>query len=131
MPKTPLSETRYFVAVARLDADGVYHGTDEIPDDQVTDDHVLLPDGCDLPLGKYAWDRDKASFVPLANPQQRAESAPLALNALAWLLLAQWDAGTVLPPPCLEWLDFYIKTIDFGYAITPPLQRYITERGIK
>lgn len=127
-------ETPPTVAVARLDADGVYHGIDQIAVDQVSDDHVLLPDGCDLPPGKYFWDRTAKSFMPLANPQQRAIEAPVALNALAWGLLAMHGAGMRLSRPCLDWLDFYIKTIDFGIPGTEIdrglLQDYLTERGL-
>jgi hypothetical protein len=108
-PETPAT-----VAVAKLDADGVYQGLDAIPVADVTDTHVLLPDGCDLPPGKYLWSREKSTFLPLASPQQRAVEAPVALNALAWGLLAMDDAGLRLSRPCLDWLDYYIRTIDFG-----------------
>lgn len=119
------------IAVARLDAEGIYQGIDLIPADQVAADHVPLPDGCDLPPGRYAWDRAQKTFAPLASPQQRAVEAPVALNALAWGLLAQYDTGMVLPPPCLDWLDYYVRTIDFGYATSPLLQRYVAERKLK
>lgn len=114
MTENETPESPPTVAVAILDSAGVYHGIEQIPADRVTDDHVLLPDGCDLPLGRYFWDRDQATFMPLANPQQRAVEAPVALNALAWGLLAMHGAGMRLSRPCLDWLDFYINTIDFG-----------------
>jgi len=122
------------VTVARLDAAGVYLGTEEIRADQVTDGHVPLPDGCDLPPGKYGWDRAKRAFVPLADAQQRAVEQPVALNALAWSLLAQFGAGAPLPTPCLLWLDWYVKTIDFGIPDIEThralLRRYTTDRGL-
>lgn len=132
IPDTP--EPPAAVTVARLDAAGVYLGTEQIPADQVTADHVQLPDGCDLPPGKYGWDRDKRAFVPLADAQQRAVEQPVALNALAWLLLAQYAAGMPLPAPCMAWLDWYVKTIDFGIPGIETdralLARYLTDRGL-
>lgn len=124
------------VAVARFDAAGVYQGIEQIPADQVTDNHVPLPDGCDLPSGRYFWDRDKATFMPLASPQQRAVEAPVALNALAWGLLAMHAAGMRLPKASLNWLDHYIGTIDFlgshgSNEEAALMQAYAIERGIK
>lgn len=52
------------VQVARLDADGVYQGIDLIEQGAVTQQHVLLPDGCDLPPGKYYWDEGLRAFMP-------------------------------------------------------------------
>lgn len=102
------------IAVARLDAAGVYQGIDTIKLCQLTPEHVPLPDGCDLPPGRYFWDREKATFLPISIPQQLGAEAPAALNALAWALLAEFGAGTYVPEPCLDWLDFYIRSVDFS-----------------
>lgn len=135
MKKQVPPETPATLAVARLDADGVYHGIDHLPADQVTADHVPLPDGCDLPPGCYRWDRASSAFVPLAGPQQRAVEAPVALNALAWGLLAMHGAGLRLPPAAAAWLDVYVKTIDFGVPGTEIdqalLHKYMTERALQ
>lgn len=121
--------------VAKLDADGVYQGVDAIPSSAVTDEHVPLPGGCDLPPGRYFWSREKSTFLPLASPQQRAVEAPIALNALAWALLAMDGAGMRLSRPCLDWLDVYIKTIDFGIpggeVDGALLNGYLQKRGMK
>ena len=107
------NETSTKIIVAKLDADGIYHGMDAIPADQVTADHVCLPDGCDLPHGKYFWDRAQGSFMPLTDSQQRAVSQPVPLNALAWALLALSAKGISLPVASACWLDGYIGTVDF------------------
>jgi hypothetical protein len=53
------------VQVAILDADGIYQGAEHIAESQVTDAHVLLPDGCDLPPGRYRWEHELKAFMPL------------------------------------------------------------------
>jgi hypothetical protein len=50
------------VQVANLDADKVFQGVVDIPRADVTDAHVLLPRGCDLPPGKYRWDSNELTF---------------------------------------------------------------------
>lgn len=104
------------VLVAHLDAEDVYWGTAEITPEEVTSDHVPLPNGCDLPPGRYKWDKAAHTFVSLSDLRQRAVEQPVALNALAWALLALSAAGSQLPAPCLVWLDWYIDTIDFLVA---------------
>lgn len=52
------------VKVAILDEKDVFQGVTEIDPGQVTELHVLLPDGCDLPTGKYCWDRAMGAFMP-------------------------------------------------------------------
>lgn len=75
------------VAVARIDADSVYQGIDMIAADQVGEDHVLLPDGCDLPPGRYAWDKAAATFMPLEGARAPSAQQPLATDALVIALL--------------------------------------------
>ena len=53
--------------VAVLDEDGVYQGMQDIPLSALTPDHVHLPDGCDLPPGRYWWDAKNKTFMP--NPK--------------------------------------------------------------
>lgn len=108
--------TAQLMQVALLDAADVYLGTELLPADRITPAHVRLPDGCDLPPGKYYWARTANSFLPLRTPQQVAETSPVALNALAWMLLAMHGAGLPLPSASMQWLDFYVKTIDFAYT---------------
>lgn len=129
--------TAQLVQVAKLDAADTYLGLEMLPADQITADHVQLPDGCDLPPGKYYWDRSASTFLPLRSPQAVAEESPLALNALAWMLLAMWSENRVpIPSASLRWLDFYVKTIDFCIPDNQPSERnilaqYILARNLK
>lgn len=60
--KAPIAPAK--VQVARLDENGIYHGIDQIAPEDMTDQHVHLPDGCDLPPGKYRWDSNIKAFLP-------------------------------------------------------------------
>lgn len=84
------------VAVARLDAAGIYQGIDIVAADQVGEDQVLLHDGCDLPPGKYAWDRAAATFVPLLGKSAPSAEQPLAADALVAALLDLHARATVM-----------------------------------
>lgn len=65
MAKKKTAAPPVMVQVARLDPDGVYLGAEEIEQGAVTAGHVVLPDGCDLPPGKYYWDDGLRAFMPL------------------------------------------------------------------
>lgn len=84
------------VAVARLDADGVYQGIDMIAEDLAGEDHVLLLDGCDLPSGRYAWDKSAATFVPLEGLRAPSAEQPLAADALVAALLELHARATAM-----------------------------------
>ena len=101
------------VLVARLDGHDVYHGTEEMDAADVTPMHVPLPGGCDLAPGKYRWDRTRKTFLPLRDHKTTIEQPPLALNALALGFIALHAEGRSLPTETLDWLDYYISTMDF------------------
>ncbi len=101
------------VIVAKLDARDVFIGTEELEKAKVTPMHVVLPDGCDLPPNKYRWDRGRKSFVPIAKGKEINEQSPLALNAIAAGFIALHLQGATLPSRTLDWLDYYIGTVDF------------------
>lgn len=65
MPKKEQAAPPSMVQIALLDADGVYQGIGEIDESEVTQEHVMLPDGCDLPVGKYFWDDVNKTFMPI------------------------------------------------------------------
>ncbi|HEY3432557.1 MAG TPA: hypothetical protein VGK09_08415 [Rhodocyclaceae bacterium] len=123
------------VEVAMLDAAGVYQGTKRIPADQMTTADFPLPDGCDLPVDQYRLDREKGCFLPIHDPFEAKASDPVALNAQAWLMLAINSAGIPLPTVTLEWLDYYVNSIDFvgskgTVAEFDMLRRYKEKRGL-
>ncbi len=123
------------IPVARLDADGLYAGLDHLPASEITEDHIVLRDGCDLPPGQYRWDRARQSFIPAGTPEARAVEALPPLNALAWGLLAMWNANLKLPAKSARWLDGHIQTIDFvgsseGADEARIVAAYANERGI-
>lgn len=124
------------IPVARLDADGLYAGLDHLPEAEITEDHIVLPDGCDLPPGQYRWDRERQSFIHAGEPEQRAVESLPPLNALAWALLAMWNANLNLPGKAARWLDGHIQTIDFvgsaeGADEAQTVTAYTKERGLK
>lgn len=63
------------VTVAIIDSAGIYHGMEQIKKSDVTSTHVQLPDGCDLPPGKYGWDQKHNCFMPTKDYllEQRAQ----------------------------------------------------------
>lgn len=113
---TSQQEQKPKTLIAMLGFGGVYLGTQEIDADSLEPGHVHLPDGCDLPSGKYRWDADRKTFVPLESPAAVALREPHALNAIAAGFLAMWDAGIPLARVTLGWLDFYVRSIDFSDA---------------
>jgi hypothetical protein len=52
------------VTVAILDANKIYLGMEQIKKSELTPSHVQLPDGCDLPVGKYGWNSLHGMFMP-------------------------------------------------------------------
>jgi hypothetical protein len=53
------------VKVAILDEKNIYQGIEEIEASAVTEAHVKLPRGCDLPVGEYFWEPTNKAFLPL------------------------------------------------------------------
>jgi hypothetical protein len=102
------------VTVAVLDAAGIYQGTAQIAEADLTEEHVRLDDGCDLPPDAYRWDRDRRTFIHIGRATARVVEAPNTLNAVAWGFLAMRQAGTALPAKTLRWIDWYVGTIDFA-----------------
>ena len=109
MPKITVPEINK-VTVARLDAFGIYQGIDEICDADLTDAHVQLPNGCDLPHGKYRWDKTRGAFVAI-DEKKELEQPPDALRALAIGFIWMHDLGMELPAETLAWLDSYTAEI--------------------
>ncbi|MDO8932066.1 MAG: hypothetical protein Q7U97_06715 [Rhodocyclaceae bacterium] len=108
--------------IAVLDETGVYLGTAEIDEAYLADGHVHLPEGCDLPLGQYRWDAARKTFVPLESPQVEKMREPHTLNAIAAGFVTLWSQGVALPNFTLEWLDFYVRSLDFVGAHGADLQ---------
>lgn len=132
---TEPQEPAPLIPVARLDAAGLYIGLDHLPEAGITKDHIVLRDGCDLPPGQYRWDRERQSFVHAGTPEQRAVESLPPLNALAWGLLAMWNADMTLPDKSARWLDAYVTTLDFAGSWGSEEERkivfaYAQERGI-
>lgn len=106
------------VKVAKLDANSIFQGVEEIDGTQVTPDHVHLPRGCDLPPGKYRWDKPRKTFVPLDTPEEAAMKDPYMLNAIAIGLAAIHMHSIPLPPETLAWLDYHFTSIDASGCCT-------------
>jgi hypothetical protein len=53
------------VKVAIFDDKRIYQGITEIPVSELTEAHVKLPRGCDLPVGEYFWEPTNKAFLPL------------------------------------------------------------------
>ena len=97
--------------IAKLDENNIYHGIEEIEDDALQPHHVELPDGCDLPPGKYKW--EGRTFIPITDSLRIKINHPDALNAIAIGFISLQQDGILLPDETLEWLDHYITTQDF------------------
>lgn len=100
------------VRAALLDGDGVYLGMDDIPADLLTDRHLPEVGDCDLPPGKYRWDADRKTFLPLARPS-RDSLPPEAVRAIALGFLALSAQGAKLPRETQDWLKEYASSFDF------------------
>jgi hypothetical protein len=100
------------VQVARLDANHIYQGIDEIDADELTDRHVRLPNGCDLPPGLHRFDWDQRTFVALQPGEELPQPDPHALSAIACGLIAMQQQSAMLPDETLRWLDWYMQSVD-------------------
>lgn len=99
--------------IAQIDANGIYRGIVEINESDLTEAHVHLPHGCDLPAGQYRWDAEKKTFMPLQSGEEVPQQDPHALRAVAIGFITLHDQGLTLPPETLAWLDFYTGAMDF------------------
>jgi len=113
-PKKPKATPVAMVQVAQLDDNGVYHGLIHVAESDITDAHVLLPDGCDLPPNKYYWDREQGTFVVAEQKhlEPRIFKDADSLDAIAKGFSALHAAGLPLPPETIEWLQNYRTPID-------------------
>lgn len=103
------------ILVAVLDASDVYMGTASKPAADLTPDDVPLPAGCDLPPGRYRWDRAQGCFMPLPPAPEAPAAVPLdvsAMRALRALIDTLQASGTTLPAACTDWAAAYARTID-------------------
>ena len=112
-PDKKPAETIKMVTVATLDAGDLYQGTQEISEDELTDAHIHLPNGCDLPIGKYRFDRERKTFIDAKGANTAETPAPNASRAIAISLIALHEQGLPLPLETLAWLDYYTSSIDF------------------
>lgn len=111
-PSVPDVQQEETTTVARLNSEGVYYGIDVILKQDLTDHHVHLPHGCDLPPGKYRWDFNKKAFVPLPKGTKPVEYQPHTVNAIALGFIYLYSKGAVFPKETIDWLDYYMTTID-------------------
>lgn len=129
---TDEKEKKSTVQVARLDANSIYQGVDEIDPGELTDSHVHLPNGCDLPPGKHRWDVQQKTFVPLQQGEDVDKPDPHALRSIAIGLMAIHEQGMPLPEETLQWLDFYSSSMDFLGDFSEPtvamIKRYRQSR---
>lgn len=121
------------VNAARIDKERqVYLGMVEVEEDELGPEHLPQISECDLPPNEYRWDPAQETFVPLPSAQRAAEGRPTFEHALAFTLLAQWQADPALVADiALTWLDDIAKSFDFKlYRKTPILAAYAAKRGI-
>jgi hypothetical protein len=114
--QTPLEAPRT-IGVARLNSHGVFLGVDVVDASAKTEGQIEVPLDCDLTPGRYQL--KDGTFVHIAAPAPATDTPPVvALNAIAADMLKRWDDGATLPQCTLEWLDFYVRSIDFQIAKT-------------
>jgi hypothetical protein len=118
------------IGVARLNEQGVYLGVEVIEAAVKNEEHIEVPIDCDLTPGRYQW--KGGQFAYIAAPDPVSDAPPVvALNALALALIALLDAKIVsLPSATLQWLDFYVRTIDFAISKDAAADRLMLERYI-
>jgi len=118
--------------------DSVYMGMVEIDESELGPRHLLASEfggECDLPVGRYAWDAAEKSFKSV-EAIANARIDPVALDMLTQLamaLLRVWsEHREVMTRPILEWLDFYVMSVDFPAELhrNPIVRRYKTVRRL-
>lgn len=100
--------------VAILDERGLFQGVDKFPLADLTDEHIHLPDGCDLKPGTMRWDRDLKTFLPAtAADLVTADADSGALTAIALGFLAV-SPVVALPAETLAWMRKHFTA--YGFA---------------
>lgn len=99
------------VAVAIIDAGGVYRGLDTIAANTLTDQHVQVPADCDLTAGKYRWSAEHQRFDPLTDAQQAPPGVP-TLEAVVYQLALSALALGATHPDLATYLADFKKSID-------------------
>lgn len=90
--------------VAKLDGDKRLVGYREVK--RLTQDHVEVPDGCDLPTdGTYRW--DGKSFVPLGHGYGKPPRPPVASDYAMFLMMKAWLNDSTPPAECVAWVEWY------------------------
>ena len=109
------------IKVAKLDAAGVFQGVGEVA--KLTDLHLPLDQiggECDLPPGKYRWDRQRKTFVPLrAAAVAPARDVP-TLERAVYALIKRMDMP---PEDAQRWADWYETTIEAQAAAAKKSRR--------
>lgn len=99
---------------AKLDADGIYWGVEEVA--AIAPGDVPVPAGCDLKPGHYRWNpeaKPAPRFDPLERAARKTEpGSPLADRALYELLWQLHQAGQGVPQYCADWACWYETTVD-------------------
>lgn len=105
--------------VARIHpVDGTFLGMTEIEPALIDPaqhlDAAEIGGECDLPPGKYRWDRAEKTFKPIIERLQGNDPVftPPAELALFGVIAALRRANIELPAPSADWADAYRKTID-------------------
>jgi hypothetical protein len=53
------------ITVADIDENGIYQGVKKISEKSLTKKHIQVPEDCDLEPGRYQWNEEQQTFIPL------------------------------------------------------------------
>jgi len=114
---------------AILDAAGVLQGFEKVPKKKwkPAAGRVPVPDDCDLAPGRYRWDGEQGTFVPLA-PKGSGDATTVdvpSIHAIALGFASLHNQGLVLHVEALAWLRAYERSLDNKQ---PPEKRVTLER---
>lgn len=99
------------VFAARLDDRGVYQGVDELDSaEALTDRHLPEVTECDLPPGKYRWNRERKTFEALEHASVRAAVDVPSVEEIVYELAGH--LGEKASPAVIKWMDWYRSSID-------------------
>lgn len=99
------------IAVAKLDANGVYWGMQTITPDDLNEQHVQVPADCDLAPGKYRWHAQHQRFDALTELQQAPEGLA-TLEAVVYQLVQNAQAQGATEPVFAAYAANYKRSID-------------------
>ncbi len=113
-----MSDETKSIKAAVLDERGVFLRTVEVADPadlgaRMVDLRAHGGD-CDLPSGKYRWDVEKQSFIPLPVERQKRTAEAPSLEEAFYAYLKEG----ALAPTTLEWVTWYEKTLDGQAPVT-------------